>query len=107
MMLEWWLILPISITLAISYASLVILFTDLATPDTKGEILGVTTAIKAFAFGLIAFAGGGMQTFDESVPLIASSLLMTASWIIFQAQKPKTAIEELELRLRVAKALNH
>ena len=76
-------------------------------PDTKGEILGVTTAIKAFAFGLIAFAGGGLQTFDESVPLIASSLLMTVSWIIFQAQKPKTAIEELELRLRVAKALNH
>jgi hypothetical protein len=39
------------------------LFTDLATVNTKGEILGVTAAIKAFAFGTIAFAGGGMQTF--------------------------------------------
>ena len=69
MLLEWCLILPISMTLAISYASLVILFTDLATEDTKGETLGVTASIKAFAFGMIAFAGGGMQTFDESVPL--------------------------------------
>jgi MFS transporter, DHA1 family, tetracycline resistance protein len=104
MMLEWYLILPISITLAISYASLIILFTDLATQDTKGEIFGVTAAIKAFAFGMIAFAGGGMQTFDESVPLIASSLLMAVSWIIFQSQRPKPAIEEVGSRLRVAKA---
>ena len=104
MMLEWCLILPISVTLAISYASLVILFTDLASQDTKGEIFGVTAAIKAFAFGMIAFAGGGMQTFDESVPLIASSLLMAVSWIIFQSQRPKPAIEEVGSRLRVAKA---
>jgi predicted MFS family arabinose efflux permease len=104
MMPEWCLILPISITLAISYASLVILFTDLATQDAKGEILGLTVAIKAFAFGIIAFAGGGMQTFDESVPLIASFLLMTVSWIVFQTQRPKTAVEELESQLRIAKA---
>jgi hypothetical protein len=56
---------------------------------------------------MIAFAGGGMQTFDESVPLIASFLLMTVSWIIFHAQRPKTAIEEFEARLRVAKGLSH
>jgi MFS transporter, DHA1 family, tetracycline resistance protein len=104
MMLEWYLILPISITLAISYASLVIMFTDLVSQDAKGEIFGVTAAIKAFAFGMIAFAGGGMQTFDESVPLIASSLLMAVSWIIFQTQIPKTAIQDIGSRLRVAKA---
>jgi MFS transporter, DHA1 family, tetracycline resistance protein len=104
MMLEWYLILPISITLAISYASLVIMFTDLVSQDAKGEIFGVTAAIKAFAFGMIAFAGGGMQTFDESVPLIASSLLMAVSWIIFQTQRPKRAIQDIESRLRVAKA---
>ena len=103
MMLEWCLILPISITLAITYASLVIMFADLASQDAKGEIFGVTAAIKAFAFGMIGFAGGGMQTFDESVPLIASGLLMTVSWIIFQSQRPKTAIEELEPQLRIAK----
>ncbi len=39
MMMEWCLILPISITLAISYRGLVILFTDRATQDAKGEIL--------------------------------------------------------------------
>jgi MFS transporter, DHA1 family, tetracycline resistance protein len=104
MMLEWCLILPISITIALSYAGLVILFTDRATQGAKGEIFGVTAAIKAFAFGMIAFAGGGMQTLDESVPMIASFLLMTVSWILFQTQIPKTAIQGVESRWRVAKA---
>jgi MFS transporter, DHA1 family, tetracycline resistance protein len=104
MMLEWFLILPISITVAISYGSLVILFTDRASQDTKGEIFGITASIKAFAFGVIAFAGGGMQTLDESVPLIASFLLMTVSWVILQTRRLKPAIEELGSPLRVAKA---
>jgi hypothetical protein len=68
--------------------------------------LGVTAAVKAFAFSTIAFAGGGMQTFDESVPLLASSLLMAISWIIFQTQIPKEIIRaaaSLEPRLRTAK----
>ena len=100
MILEWYLTLPISITVAVSYGALVILFTDLASQDTKGEIVGVTAAINAFAFGMISFVGGGMQTFDETVPLIASSLLMTVSWIVFQIRKPKTAPQEIGSRLR-------
>jgi hypothetical protein len=81
-------------------SALIILFTDLASQDTKGEIVGVTAAINAFAFGMISFLGGGMQTFDESVPLIASSLLMTVSWIVLQTRKPKTAPQEIGSRLR-------
>ena len=49
---------------------------------------------------MISFVGGGMQTFDETVPLIASSLLMTVSWIVFQIRKPKTAPQEIGSRLR-------
>jgi hypothetical protein len=36
--------------------------------------------------------------------LLASSLLMTISWVIFQTQRPKTAIEEVGSRLGAAKA---
>jgi MFS transporter, DHA1 family, tetracycline resistance protein len=61
MMLEWCLVRPISITLATSYAALVILFTDRTTQDTKGEIFGVTAAIKAFALGIIAFTGAACK----------------------------------------------
>ena len=50
MILEWYLTLLISITVAVSYGALVILFTALASQDTKGEIVGVTAAINAFAF---------------------------------------------------------
>ena len=51
MILEWSLILPISVAVAVSYGALIILFTNLATEDTKGEIMGITAAINAFAFG--------------------------------------------------------
>jgi hypothetical protein len=50
-LLEWILILPISVAVAVSYGALIILFTDNATADTKGEIMGITAAINAFAFG--------------------------------------------------------
>ena len=42
MLVEWILILPISIATAVSYGALIILFTDIATEDTKGEIMGIT-----------------------------------------------------------------
>ena len=37
MILQWLLILPISVVVAVSYGALIILFTDLATEDSKGE----------------------------------------------------------------------
>ncbi len=48
MILQWLLILPISVVVAVSYGALIILFTDLATEDSKGEIMGITAAIKRF-----------------------------------------------------------
>ena len=59
---------------------------------------------------MISFIGGGMQTFDETVPLIASFLLMTVSWIVFQTQKPQTTTLEVgspASRLHVAKGRSH
>ena len=51
-----------------------------ATEDTKGEIMGITTAINAFAFGTISSVGGGLQVIDEKAPLIVSFVLMFLSW---------------------------
>ena len=99
MTVQWVLILPISIAVAVSYGALIILFTDLATEDTKGEIMGITAAINAFSFGIISFLGGGMQTFSVEIPLIASFVLMAASWILFQTQKPQTTILQTERSL--------
>ena len=99
MAFQWGLILPISIAVAVSYGALIILFTDLATDDTKGEIMGITAAINAFSFGVISFLGGGMQTFSVEIPLIASFVLMAASWILFQTQKPQTTILQTERSL--------
>ena len=99
MVFQWGLILPISIAVAVSYGALIILFTDLATEDTKGEIMGITAAINAFSFGVISFLGGGMQTFSVEIPLIASFVLMAASWILFQTQKPQTTILQTERSL--------
>ena len=96
MILQWILILPISVVVAVSYGALIILFTDLATEDTKGEIMGITAAINAFAFGLVSMMGGASQTIRVEVPLVASFLLMTASWIVFRIKKPQETTMQTE-----------
>lgn len=91
MIAQWSIVLPVSIATAVSYGALIILFTDLSTEDTKGEIMGITAAINAFAFGLISFIGGGLQAIDEKAPLIASFTLMILSWIVLLIRSPRTA----------------
>jgi MFS transporter, DHA1 family, tetracycline resistance protein len=88
-LLEWMLILPISVAVAVSYGALIIIFTDIATDDTKGEIMGITAAINAFSFGIISFLGGAIEGFDASAPLVVSTILMTASWLVFSLQKQR------------------
>jgi MFS transporter, DHA1 family, tetracycline resistance protein len=94
MIVEWVMILPISMATAVSYGGLIILFTDLSSEDTKGEIMGITTAINAFAFGAISFIGGGLQAIDERVPLIVSFTLMILSWVVLNIRRPQARIAE-------------
>jgi MFS transporter, DHA1 family, tetracycline resistance protein len=92
MIAQWLVILPISVATAVSYGALIILFTDLSTEDTKGEIMGITAAINAFAFGTISFIGGGLTAIDERLPMIVSFLLMFLSWVVLEIRRSKTAI---------------
>ena len=89
MIAQWAIILPISVATAVSFGALIILFTDLSTEDTKGEIMGITAAINAFAFGTISFVGGGLQAIDEKTPLIVSFLLMFLSWVVLEVRKSR------------------
>lgn len=91
MIVQWSVILPISVATAVSYGALIILFTDLSTEDTKGEIMGITAAINAFAFGTISFIGGGLQAIEEHVPLIVSFVLMFLSWVVLEVRRPRFA----------------
>jgi MFS transporter, DHA1 family, tetracycline resistance protein len=90
MIAQWLVILPISIATAVSFGALIILFTDLSTEDTKGEIMGITAAINAFAFGTISFVGGGLQAIDEKMPLIVSFALMFLSWVLLEVRRSRT-----------------
>jgi MFS transporter, DHA1 family, tetracycline resistance protein len=92
MVAQWSIILPISVATAVSFGALIILFTDLSSADTKGEIMGITAAINAFAFGTISFIGGGLQAIEEKVPLIASFVLMFLSWVVLKVRRPQAAI---------------
>jgi DHA1 family tetracycline resistance protein-like MFS transporter len=92
MIVQWSVILPISVATAVSYGALIILFTDLSTEDTKGEIMGITAAINALAFGTISFVGGALTAIDEKVPLIVSFVLMFLSWVVLDFRRPKAAV---------------
>lgn len=88
MLVEWFLILPISLAVAVSYGALIILFTDTATEDTKGEVMGITAAINSLSFGAISFLGGAIEGVSAGAPIFVSFALMTASWLVFTLQKP-------------------
>jgi hypothetical protein len=87
MLAQWLVILPISVATAVSYGALIILFTDLSTENTKGEIMGITAAINAFAFGAISFIGGGLTAIEEKIPLIVSFVMMFLSWVVLEFRK--------------------
>jgi MFS transporter, DHA1 family, tetracycline resistance protein len=89
MLFEWALILPISVAVAVSYGALIILFTDVATEDNKGEIMGITAAINAFSFGTSSFLGGLIEGLHVGSSLAVSVILMTLSWFVFTMQKPQ------------------
>jgi hypothetical protein len=62
-----------------------------ATEDTKGEIMGITAAINAFAFGTISFVWGGLQAIDEKAPLIVSFVLMFLSWVLLEVRRSRAS----------------
>ena len=108
MVVQWAIILPVSVATAVSYGALIILFTDLSTEDTKGEIMGITAAINAFAFGTISFVGGGLQAIDEKMPLIVSFVLMFLSWVVLELRKSRSEqAGASESRAKMAKPRVH
>jgi DHA1 family tetracycline resistance protein-like MFS transporter len=87
MMVQWILILPISVAVAVSYGALIILFTDTATEDTKGEVMGITAAINSLSFGSVSFLGGWLEGLSAGAPIFVALALMTMSWLVFSFQK--------------------
>ncbi len=87
MLVQWVLILPISVAVAVSYGALIILFTDTATEDTKGEVMGITAAINSLSFGSVSFLGGWLEGLSAGAPIYVALALMTMSWLVFSLQK--------------------
>lgn len=90
MLVQWVLILPISVAVAVSYGALIILFTDTATEDTKGEVMGITAAINSLSFGSVSFLGGWLEGLTAGAPIYVALVLMTMSWLVFSLQKRPT-----------------
>jgi DHA1 family tetracycline resistance protein-like MFS transporter len=89
MLVQWLIILPISVAVAVSYGALIILFTDTATEDTKGEVMGITAAINSAAFGTASVIGGAIEELRAGAPILVALALMTMSWLVFSLQKSK------------------
>lgn len=87
---QWILILPISLAVSVSYGALIILFTDIATDDSKGEIMGIASAINAFSFGVISFICGAIDSLLAGAPIALSVVLMALSCIVFQMHRSPT-----------------
>jgi len=86
MSVQWVVILPISVATAVSYGALIILFTDTATEETKGEVMGITAAINSLSFGSISVLGGGLEELAAGSPIFVALALMTLSALVFGLQ---------------------
>jgi MFS family permease len=82
---EWLLAIPIAIAVAASYGALIDMFTDLASSQSEGQILGVTASLNAMAFGLSSMVGGALENLGMGAPLFAAIFLMGSSWLLLLA----------------------
>ena len=90
-LVQWAVILPISVATAVSYGALMTLFTDTVTDGNNGEVMGITVAINCISFGTVSLIGGALEGLSAGGPIFVALALMTASWLLLSLQKSKHA----------------
>lgn len=84
---QWLVILPIAVSVAVSYGALIVLFTDTADENSKGEVMGITAAINSLSFGTVSFLGGAAEGLGAGIPIYIALGLMSLSALVFVFQR--------------------
>jgi DHA1 family tetracycline resistance protein-like MFS transporter len=81
-LLQWFLALPISIIGAAVYGALIVIFTEMSTPEDRGQVLALTASLNALAFGAITSLGGFAQAYSLRAGLVLAAIMLGVSLIL-------------------------
>lgn len=76
----WIHVIIVAIAIAVSYSTILTLFSNQVDKEAQGWIMGITGAIMAFAFGINGFALGFLANISPAIPL-----LISAGWLFVSA----------------------
>ena len=74
--------IPIGITMAVGYSSMITLFSNQVDENEQGWVMGVTGALMALCFGLTSFLTGYLANLSNAVPMYLAIAGIAASAVI-------------------------
>lgn len=80
---SWAFCLIAAMGLAITYSSMVTLFSNEASKEDQGKMMGITGSLSSLAFGVTAFISGMIANLGISLPLYWASLCLVIGIVVF------------------------
>lgn len=75
---SWILIAPLACTVALAYSNLLALFSNTVSANAQGWVMGVTGAIMALVWGIVAILIGLLATWSVQLPLLLAAVSFVA-----------------------------
>lgn len=79
--LEWFLISPLAVGIAVSYSSILTIFSNQVDEKSQGWVMGITGSIMAFVFGLTGIVMGLVAVWNAAAPLYIAGISLLLSVI--------------------------
>lgn len=90
----WLFVAPLSGAAAIGYSALITIFSNQVDAESQGWIMGITGSIMAFVFGIDAFIGGALASWNVKLPImIASAGLLLTAFLMHRLHHPTNTQE--------------
>lgn len=80
----WFDVLLISIAMAVTYSTILTIFSNQVDEDAQGWVMGVTGAIMALAFGINGLCLGFLSNFSLQLPIFTSALCMVIAPLLMK-----------------------
>ena len=78
----WFEVVIVAIAMAVAYSTILTLFSNLVDADSQGQVMGVTGAIMALAFGINGLLLGVLANFSLQMPIFISAIGLTLAAVL-------------------------
>ncbi len=90
---SWILIAPLASAVSIAYANLLALFSNQVSSEAQGWVMGITGAIMALVWGIVAILVGLLATWNVQLPLLlAAASFIYSAFLMYRIHKKNALI---------------